>query len=130
MTTLRSLGRSVAVLFACEGADVVFTQLPEEVADAAEKVRAIEESSRRALALEGDLLKPKFCHSVVESTVREFGKLDILVSKADFHITGQVMTLLGGSTTAAVRPRLPCDAKRTGAESDPNVAPIRFTCGA
>lgn len=76
------IGRSVAVLFAREGADVAFTYLPEEAADAAETVRAIEESNRRALALEGDLRDPEFCLSVIERTVREFGKLDILVNNA------------------------------------------------
>jgi NAD(P)-dependent dehydrogenase (short-subunit alcohol dehydrogenase family) len=76
------IGRAVAYLYAREGADVAIVYLPAEQQDADETKKAIEEEGRRCLDLPGDLTDPKFCREVVERTVREFGKLDILVSNA------------------------------------------------
>jgi NAD(P)-dependent dehydrogenase (short-subunit alcohol dehydrogenase family) len=79
------IGRAVAVLFAREGADVAFTFLKEEKRDADETKRAIEAEGQRAYALSGDVRDPKVCKKLVEQTVREFGKLDILVNNAAFQ---------------------------------------------
>jgi NAD(P)-dependent dehydrogenase (short-subunit alcohol dehydrogenase family) len=79
------IGRAVAVLFAREGADVAFTYLPEERDDAEETQAAVEETGRRALALEGDLSRPEFCRQCVEQTVAELGQLDVLVNNAAFQ---------------------------------------------
>jgi len=76
------IGRAVAYLYAREGADVAIVHLPEEQQDADETRRAIEEEGRRCLDLPGDLTDPQFCRDVVERTVRELGRLDILVSNA------------------------------------------------
>ena len=79
------IGRAVAVLFAREGADVAFTFLKEEKRDAEETKRAIEAEGRRAFLMAGDVRDPKFCKKLVDRTVREFGKLDILVNNAAFQ---------------------------------------------
>ncbi|HEU4870402.1 MAG TPA: SDR family oxidoreductase [Pyrinomonadaceae bacterium] len=79
------IGRAVAVLFAREGADVAFTFLKEEKRDAEETKRAIEAEGQRAVALSGDVRDPKVCKKLVEKTVDEFGKLDILVNNAAFQ---------------------------------------------
>jgi len=76
------IGRAVAYLYAREGADVAITYLPEEREDAEETRKAIEEEGRRCLDLPGDLTDPEFCRDLVERTVRELGRLDILVSNA------------------------------------------------
>ena len=76
------IGRAVAFLFAREGADVAFTFLSSERADADETRRAIEAIGRRCLALEGDLRKAKFCKQAIDATIKEFGALDVLVSNA------------------------------------------------
>lgn len=76
------IGRAVAYLYAREGADVAIVYLPAEQKDADETRKAIEEEGRRCLDLPGDLTDPKFCRDVVERTVRELGRLDILVSNA------------------------------------------------
>ena len=76
------IGRAVAYLYAREGADVAISYLPEEREDAEETRKAIEEEGRRCLDLPGDLTDPQFCRDVVERTVRELGRLDILVSNA------------------------------------------------
>ena len=79
------IGRAVAVLFAREGADVAFTYLAEEKRDADETTRAVEAEGQRALAVQADLTDPKVCKEVVQRTVDEFGKLDILVNNAAYQ---------------------------------------------
>jgi NAD(P)-dependent dehydrogenase (short-subunit alcohol dehydrogenase family) len=79
------IGRAVCVLFAREEADVAFTYLPEEQTDAEETRFAIEREGRRALPLAGDLCDPEFCRHAVEETVRQFGRLDVLVNNAAYQ---------------------------------------------
>ena len=74
----------MAVLFAREGADVAIVYLSED-ADAEETRRAVEAEGRRALLIPGDVTDPAFCREAVETTVREFGQLDILVNNAAFQ---------------------------------------------
>ena len=79
------IGRSVAVLFAREGADVAFTYLPVESKDARETLRAIELEGRSGLSISGDLTDPKFASDAVKQTVAALGRLDILVNNAAYQ---------------------------------------------
>ena len=79
------IGRSVAVLYAREGADVAIVYLREEQVDAEETQAAVEAEGRRCLLLPGDVKDPRFCKKAVEQTVKQFGKLDILVNNAAFQ---------------------------------------------
>ena len=76
------IGRAVAVLYAREGADVAISYLPEEQSDAEETRRAVQAEGQRCVLLPGDLSEAKFCDELIEQTVNELGKLDILVSNA------------------------------------------------
>jgi NAD(P)-dependent dehydrogenase (short-subunit alcohol dehydrogenase family) len=80
------IGRSVAVLYAREGADVALVYLPVEQSDAEETRAAVEKAGRKALLLPGDVSREDFCKKAVEDTVRAFGKLDILVNNAAFQL--------------------------------------------
>jgi NAD(P)-dependent dehydrogenase (short-subunit alcohol dehydrogenase family) len=79
------IGRAVAVLYAREGADVAVVYLPQEQRDADETRRAIEAEGRRCLLIAGDLTQPDFARQAVERTVRELGKLDVLVNNAAYQ---------------------------------------------
>lgn len=79
------IGRAVAVLYAREGADVAIVYLPDEQQDAEETLRAIEQEGQRGWLIAGDVTDAEFCRDAVESTVRELGKLDILVNNAAFQ---------------------------------------------
>jgi len=79
------IGRAVAVLYAKEGADVAIVYLPEEQGDAEDTRRAVEAAGRRALLIPGDVTRPDFCREALEKTVRDFGRLDILVNNAAFQ---------------------------------------------
>ena len=78
------IGRSVAVLFAREGADIALAYLDEHE-DAEETKRAVEKEGRHCILLSGDVADPEFCADAVKKTVDEFGKLDILVNNAAFQ---------------------------------------------
>jgi NAD(P)-dependent dehydrogenase (short-subunit alcohol dehydrogenase family) len=76
------IGRAIAVLYAREGADVAISYLPQEQSDAQATRRAVTAQGRRCLLLPGDLTGAGMCERLVEQTVEEFGRLDILVSNA------------------------------------------------
>lgn len=76
------IGRAVAVIYAREGADVAIAYLPAEQSDAEETKKAVEAAGRKCLLLPGDLCDADYCKDLVERTVRELGKLDVLVSNA------------------------------------------------
>jgi NAD(P)-dependent dehydrogenase (short-subunit alcohol dehydrogenase family) len=87
------IGRAVAVLFAREGADVAIGHLPdEEDTDANETVKLVEAEGRRCLTLPGDVGDEAFCRQAVERTVRELGRLDVLVNNAAEQHTTQSIT--------------------------------------
>src|SRR3977135_2592735 len=68
------IGRSVAVLFAREGADVAIVYLDEDE-DANETKRAVENEGRRCILIAGDVGDSDFCKQAVKKTVDTFGKL-------------------------------------------------------
>ncbi|MEV5607312.1 SDR family oxidoreductase [Streptomyces sp. NPDC052225] len=76
------IGRSVAVLYGREGADVAIVYLPEEQEDAEKTRQAVEAEGQRCLLIPGDLCDPDFCRHAVDTTVSTLGALNILVSNA------------------------------------------------
>lgn len=78
------IGRSVAVLFAREGADVAVVYLSED-SDAEETRRAVEAEGTDCILIPGDVADPDFCRYAVEQTIEEFGKVDLLVNNAAFQ---------------------------------------------
>ena len=75
------IGRAVAHAFAREGADVVISYL-EEHDDAEETKRLVEQEGRRALTIAGDVGDEEHCRALVQRTVDELGRLDVLVNNA------------------------------------------------
>ncbi|MGQ7856080.1 SDR family oxidoreductase [Pedobacter sp. WC2501] len=79
------IGRSVAVHFAREGADVVIVYLNEDI-DAKETQKMVEAEGKNCLLIKGDVKKSTFCKKAVETTVKKFGKINILVNNAGMQI--------------------------------------------
>jgi NAD(P)-dependent dehydrogenase (short-subunit alcohol dehydrogenase family) len=75
------IGRSVAIFYAREGADIAIIYLNEHE-DANETKRLVEAQGRRCLAIAGDIGDEAFCHQAVQQTVDTFDHLDILVNNA------------------------------------------------
>ncbi len=79
------IGRSVAVLYAREGADVAIVYLNAHE-DAEETRRWVEKEGRECLLIPGDVKDSKFCREAVDQTVAKFDRLDILVNNAAFQL--------------------------------------------
>lgn len=75
------IGRSIAVHFAKEGADVAIIYLSEKE-DAEATKQLVEKENQKCLLIEGDLKEEKFCQSSVQKIIKEFGTLNILVNNA------------------------------------------------
>lgn len=75
------IGRSVAVHFAREGADIAIVYL-EEDKDAKKTKRMVEKEGRKCIIIEGDLKDEEFCKSVVRKTIDQLGNLNIIVNNA------------------------------------------------
>lgn len=73
------IGRSVAILFAKEGADVAISYLCEEI-DALKTKSQVEAYGRKCLLIPGDLTKEENCQKAVQDVIDTFGKLDILIN--------------------------------------------------
>jgi hypothetical protein len=82
------IGRAVAIAYAREGADVAIAYLNEHD-DAKETARWVEKAGKRAVLLPGDVADPAHCRSLVERTLKEFGRLDILVNNAAYQMSFQ-----------------------------------------
>lgn len=75
------IGRSVSVLFAREGADIVICYLNEDQ-DAQETKKMVENEGRRCLLIQCDLQQPETIRKMVEQVLQEFKTINILVNNA------------------------------------------------
>lgn len=73
------IGRSIAYLFAKEGADIIFVYLSEQE-DAMETERHIQMLGRRSLSIMTDLTKEENAIEAVQKAIQTFGHIDILVN--------------------------------------------------
>ncbi|MFJ5040596.1 SDR family oxidoreductase [Streptomyces parvulus] len=81
------IGRAVALAFAREGADVLFTHLDDEKDDAAETVRLIEAAGRRAVPVACDVREERNCRALIDRAAAEFGRIDVLVNNAAYQMS-------------------------------------------
>lgn len=81
------IGRAVAIAFAREGADVLFTHLPEEAQEAERTTELVEAAGRRAVAVECDIRYEEQCQALVDRAQAEFGRIDVLVNNAAYQMS-------------------------------------------
>jgi len=84
------IGRAVAIAFAREGADVLISYLSEHE-DARETAKWVEKAGRRAILAAGDISDEGHCRDLVDRTVRELGRIDILVNNAAYQMTHETL---------------------------------------
>jgi NAD(P)-dependent dehydrogenase (short-subunit alcohol dehydrogenase family) len=77
---------SVAVAFAREGADVLICYLNED-SDAEEPTRIVHEAGRQTVLAPGDISEEAHCMPLVERTVSELGRFEILFSNSAYQKT-------------------------------------------
>ncbi|MGV3547930.1 MAG: SDR family oxidoreductase [Pedobacter sp.] len=81
------IGRAVAIAFAREGADVLISYLSDaEDKDAEETAAYVRKAGRKVILMKGDITKESQCEAIVEKAVAEFGRIDVLINNAAFHI--------------------------------------------
>jgi len=81
------IGATTALMFAQNGAHVAITyKSNKEVADLI--VKKVTELGQKAVAIKADLINENEAKSVVEKTMAEFGKIDVLVNNAGRYIDG------------------------------------------
>ncbi|MEU5217415.1 SDR family oxidoreductase [Streptomyces sp. NPDC020807] len=80
------IGRAVCLAFAREGADVVFTHLPEEGEEAEETARLITSAGRTGVGVLCDIRNEDECTALVDRTVGELGGIDLLVNNAAYQM--------------------------------------------
>ena len=72
----RGIGKSIAELFAKEGANVVITSKnPKKLKDSSKNIRNV-------AFFVGDVRKMKDVQSIVNKTVKKFGRIDVLINNA------------------------------------------------
>lgn len=99
----RGQGRSHAVRFAEEGADIVALDVCHDLdtvpyplataADLAETVKEVESRDRRILSFEADTRDYGRLETIVEETVSEFGRIDVVVANAGICTSAPVWEL-------------------------------------
>src|SRR3972149_4983556 len=78
------IGQAIALRFAAEGADLV---VPDLRLPAAEETAArLREQGRRALALQVDASQSRDVKRMVDTTIAQFGRIDIMVNNAGIRL--------------------------------------------
>ncbi len=81
------IGAETALAFAKEGANLVITY-KENKAGAEEIASKIIQTGSRAVIIQADLINESDAKKVINKTLQEFGKLDVLVNNAGRYIDG------------------------------------------
>jgi NAD(P)-dependent dehydrogenase (short-subunit alcohol dehydrogenase family) len=80
------IGRSTAILFAMEGADVFIAYLPQEEEDAQDTKKKVEEKGQKCFLQATDLTDRGNCKKLVDTAVKELGGIDILFNNAAYQM--------------------------------------------
>jgi len=80
----RGIGAATAVLLAKAGADVIINYHSSEK-DAHDVLSEVESIGRRGKIIQADVRNPEDVKRMVEQTVSEFGKIDILINNANIQ---------------------------------------------
>lgn len=82
------IGKAVAIAMAKEGADIVIAY-HEDHKDARATEERIVAAGSKCLLIAGDVSRPAHCRKIVHQTIRQFKKIDILVSNAGIQFPQQ-----------------------------------------
>ena len=87
----RGIGRAIALTLAEAGADItVLARTGEQVEETAEEIRKL---GRKVLAIPADVSQEDQVKKVVEQTISQFGKIDILINNAGIIVRKPVALL-------------------------------------
>ena len=86
------IGFAISKLFAEEGADIVIAEIDMKKASEAKK-EIEEETERKVMIIRTDVSSKKQVDEMVSKTMKEFGKIDILVNNVGIYLADSVLTL-------------------------------------
>lgn len=89
----RGLGRAMALRFAEAGADVVVNDVVAEDGQLSDTAAEIRRLGRRSTAVQADVSNKKDVEGMIEQTLTEFGRIDILVNNAVIGLKDTVVNL-------------------------------------
>lgn len=75
------IGKAVAIAYAKQGADIVIVYYNEKK-DAEDTKKIVDSIGRKCTLIEGDISNKDFCNSVIDLTIKEYKKLDILINNS------------------------------------------------
>jgi 3-oxoacyl-[acyl-carrier protein] reductase len=79
----KGIGKAIATVFANAGYSVVLNARNEvELKQAAEDISKSIKDSRKVVSISGDISQEPVCISLIEGTVKQFGRIDVLVNNA------------------------------------------------
>ena len=81
----RGIGEAIAHTFSKEGASLVLVDLEKMKPQLDGVAQSINQRSGKALAIAADCSDDRQVNSLVDETVRRFGKIDVLVNSAGFR---------------------------------------------
>jgi short-subunit dehydrogenase involved in D-alanine esterification of teichoic acids len=80
------IGRSSAILFAMEGADVLIAYLEDEEKDAQETKKQVEKYGRKCYLFPTDLRKKENCDKVIDEAMHKLGAVNILFNNHAYQM--------------------------------------------
>lgn len=80
------IGKAVSIAFAREGADLTIAYRNEHE-DAKDTAQWVEKAGRRVVLSAGDISHEEHCIGLIEKTVSEFDRIDILVCNAAYQMS-------------------------------------------
>jgi NAD(P)-dependent dehydrogenase (short-subunit alcohol dehydrogenase family) len=102
LTGGKRIGASVAIELAQRGADVALSYHRSK-ADAEATADAVRAAGRRAVVWQADLAVASECEALVEATVAQLGRLDVLVNMASIYRSIPFDQLTGEALEASLR---------------------------
>ena len=75
------IGKAVAIAYAKQGADIVIVYYNEKK-DAEDTKKIVDSIGRKCTLIDGDISNKDFCNSVIDLTIKEYKKLDILINNS------------------------------------------------
>jgi len=94
ITGPKRIGAAMAHAVAARGADVALSYHHSR-ADAERAAAAIRDQGRRAVCIQGDLSKAAACQALVDETVGQLGRLDVLINMASLYTQTPFADLTG-----------------------------------
>jgi NAD(P)-dependent dehydrogenase (short-subunit alcohol dehydrogenase family) len=90
------IGRSVAVHFAREGANIIIVFHSDDKNTKTTK-ELVDKEARKCVLIKGNIRNKEFCKSVINKTIRVYGDLNILVNNAVEQINSTKRKLTNNS---------------------------------